>query len=102
VPKRACPQSNAIANLCNVAVVTGGFSADTAEDFDVSKHFTTISIAVSDTGLRSPKINVDSQALEQGTNESKVLLQFKYSLQQRCTYVRQRPSLLHDAVLEVP
>lgn len=100
VPICACPQSSAIAILSNVAVVTGGFSADTAEDFDVSKHFTTISIAMSDTGLRSPKINVDSQALEQGTNESKV--QFKYSLQQRCTYVQQRPSLLHDAVLEVP
>lgn len=55
VPKRACPQSTAIANLSNVAVVTGGFRADTAEDFDVSKRFKMISIAVSNTGLRSQK-----------------------------------------------
>ncbi len=55
VPKCACPQSSAIAILSNVAVVTGGFSADTAEDFDVSKHFTMISIAMSDTGIRFQK-----------------------------------------------
>ncbi len=102
MPKCALSQSSAIAILSNVAVVSGGFSADKAED--VSKHFTMISIAngMSDTELRSQNHLIDSQALDQGTTESKVLLQFNYSLQQSCTYVQPRPLLLHDAVLKVP
>lgn len=50
--------------LSKLAVVTGGFGADTAQDFDVGTHFRMIRIAMSDTGLRSPKEFVDFHALE--------------------------------------